>query len=196
MPNLSLADYISTTTGTTDWAQADKLKEYIFTGDVTLTPGTSPRPGIPSTAVWLPSHTLKPGTYYSPGTITLADTETKGTVTFIANRIVISNTGGGPLIKGKITLGPFHEDLLFWANGSVGSPTTALDGAILIQGTHADYACASLEGVLYAPNGEIELAGSGRTGWFGYTDAAEIYRGALVSKNLSISGSHWNFYRW
>ena len=170
----------------------DVIHEYVFTGDVNLHSVNQVWQGNnPET-----NHTLKPGMYYSPGTITLADTYTKGSVTFIANRIIINNNNTGGLITPKITLGPFYEDLLFWANGSVGSPTTALDGAILIQGTSTQHACVSLEGVLFAPNGEIELAGSGREGWFGFVDAAELYRGALVAKNLTISGSHWNFYRW
>jgi hypothetical protein len=183
-------------TGTTDWDQADVIGEYVFTGDVDLdsTPAAVAH-------CWLDSTTLKPGVYYSPGTITLSDTSTRGSVTFIANRIIIRNDANTGLISGKIMLVPYAEDLLFWANASVGSPTTDFDGAILVYDTAtiggwSNHACASLEGVLFAPNGEIELAGSGRTGWFGYTDPAEIYRGALVAKNLTISGNHWNFYRW
>jgi len=199
MPRLSLTDYISTnlSTGTTDWTEADLIHEYVFTGDINLHTDAIARNHVwqggtnPDT-----THALKPGTYYSPGTITLADTYTTGTVTFIANRIIINNNNTGGLITPKITLGAYRDDLLFWANGSVGNPTTANDDAILIQGTSDWHACVSLEGVMYAPNGEIELAGSGRTGWFGYTDPAELYRGALVGKDLTISASHWNFYRW
>ena len=135
--------------------------------------------------------------YYSNGTIELDDTYTRGTVTFIAKRIIINNNNGGGLITPEIELGPFAQNgLLCWANGSAGSPTTGGDGDILIEGTSDWHACASLEGVLFAPNGEIELAGSGRTGWFGFVAAAQLYNGALISKYLTISGSHWNIYRW
>ena len=80
--------------------------------------------------------------------------------------------------------------------GSTGTPAGALDGDILIQGESDWHACVSIEGVLFAPNGEIELAGSGAEGWFGYIMPAEMYEGALIAQNLTISGSHWNFYRW
>ncbi|MFA5374575.1 MAG: DUF2341 domain-containing protein [Dehalococcoidia bacterium] len=175
----------------------DSIREYVFTGDVDL---------HSVNGVWVDnsssSQTLKTGIYYSPGTITLADTYTKGQVTFIANRIIINNNDTGGLITPVIMLVPYREELLFWANGSLGSTTTDYDGAILIRGISDWHACVNLEGVLYAPNGEIELAGSGRTGWFGYTEPASIYGSALVGKDLSIgnsvagSGSYWNFYRY
>jgi|GEM_PF-5309460 len=147
------------------------------------------------------NHTLKSGMYYSNGTITLSDTSTRGTVTFIADRIVIRNNANTGLISGKIQLGPYDKDLLFWANHSDSSPGADFSAALLIYDTNpvggwSNHACVALEGVLYAPNGEIELAGSGRTGWIGLVDACELYRGALVSKYVTISGSRWNFYRW
>jgi hypothetical protein len=183
--------------GTTDWDEADVIHQYVFTDDVDFT-------DVGSDAYvhcWLDlgTHELKPGLYYSPGTITLETTwdgPTSGTVTFIADQIIINNNYEWGLLTPKIQLGSYWEELLFWANGSAGDPATAGNGDILIQGESDWHACVSLEGVLFAPNGEIELAGSGRTGWFGYTDPAELYEGALIGQSLTISGSHWNFYRW
>ena len=187
MPDIgTMQSYFTTNLSAGVQVLDDGLREYVFTGN-----GTVYLHNV--NQVWLgnnpeTNHTLKPGTYYSPGTIELDDTYTKGSVTFIANKIVINNNNAGGLITPKITLGPFQEDLLFWANASGAN-------AILIQGTSAWHACASLEGVMFAPNGEIDLQGSGRM-TTGYIDAAELYNGALVAKDLTISGSHWNFYRW
>lgn len=169
----------------------DVTREYVFTGNVNL--GDVPE-------VWQTrsgrTQILKPGKYYSPGKITLNQPYTQGSVTFIANQIEINNTGASVLIQPSIKLGPYHEDLLFWAMGDSGNPVIANDGDILVRGSSTYHACASLEGALYAPNGEIELAGSGRTGWFGYTQPAELYNGAIVAQDFTLSGSHWNFYRW
>jgi prepilin-type N-terminal cleavage/methylation domain-containing protein len=192
MPDIGLAQsYFTTNLSAGVQVLDDMLREYVFTGNVTL---EYPAP----TGVWLDSTHLKPGLYYSPGTITLKDSHTRGTVTFIAaNQIIIWNDDLGTSYdtSRKIALGPYSEDLLLWANGSTGITTTALDGDILIRGGTSGHPCVALEGVLFAPNGEIELAGSGMNRTF-FISRAELYRSALIAKNLTISGNYWSIYRW
>jgi hypothetical protein len=184
--------------GTTDWNEADDLHQYAFTGDVNFTQVGSDAYNH-CWADW-DNHELKTGIYYSPGTITLATTwdgPTSGTVTFIAGeQIIISNgQNWGWITDPTIRLTAYHNELLFWANGSTADPEIE-DGVILVTGNSDWHACASLEGVMFAPNGEIELSGGGAEGWFGYIMPAELYEGALIGQYLTLSGSHWNFYRW
>jgi hypothetical protein len=169
----------------------DVLHEYVFTSDVKL---DYPNPS----GVWVNSTYLKPGLYYSNGSITLKDSRTRGTVTFIAaNNITIWNDDTSATYdpSRKIMLGSYDEELLFWANGSTGVTTTDLDGDILIRGSSTGHPCVTLEGVMFAPNGEIELYGSGMTRVF-FILRAELYRSALIAKYLTISGNFWNIYRW
>ena len=190
MPNISLADYIATNVSAVVLSGIpvldDVLHEYVFPGNISLTSEARVwKNNLPST------HELKPGTYYSPGTITLTDSHTRGTVTFIAaKKIIITNndTSSTYDTSRKIALGPYNKDILFWANGST------LDGDILITGISTGHPCVTLEGVLFAPNGEIKLAGSGMNTTF-YIIRAELTNSALITKYLTISGSFWNIYR-
>ena len=144
--------------------------------------------------------TLKPGMYYSSGTITISGKGISGAVTLIADRIIIENPGGTGLMGNQIELEPYYKDLYYegllcWATGSYGSTGIAEDGAILITGSDASwYPCVRIEGTLFAPNGEIELAGSGATldSW----EMASFMRGAMVGESVTISGDDWFIYRW
>ena len=171
--------------------------EFVFQAGVTSLTSTG-NPNIYDSS----THTLAPGLYYSPGTITLSDAGTSGNVTLIANEIVITNSGGASY-AGVISLKPYYKDLLFWANGSQGTLNGSDDGDIQINGASANNPCVALEGVLYAPNGEIELAGSGVKYYVGIgtigTDViyrASLDKGALVAKYLTIAGDYWAIYRW
>jgi hypothetical protein len=174
--NLSLT---AQTNGSTAYAD-----EFVFPGNTTL----------PSTG------TLPAGLYYSNGTITLTGHAIRGNVTFIAKQIVITNSGGASY-NDEIYLKPYYRDLLLWANGSQGTLNALGDGDIQINGGTADNTpCVALEGVLYAPNGEIELAGTGAKYWnSGITYIiyrATLDKGAVISKYITISGNYWDIYRW
>ena len=162
----------------------NNLSEYIFPADVSLT-------GI--NGVWQnnsPStHILRQGFYYSPGTITLTDQNTQGSVTFIANKIVIENTETGCDLNGDIAL-QYYEDngLLLWATGN-GSNCIYIKGS---SGTCS--ACVDIRGILFAPNGQITLEGTGST--LPEFAKAFITQGAIMAGNLSITGHDWFIYRW
>lgn len=171
----------------------DIHSEYIFTSDVVLTEVDE---------VWQDNdpdtYTLKPGYYYSPGAITLStgNQPTRGRVTFIADQIVIDNTTTGYGSEYYIGLEPYDDDgLLLWATGDSGTTNTFNNGDIMIKGDDAwRNACVRLEGVLFAPDGEIELQGSGPrlTGY----ERPILSRGAIMAKYLTIYGNDWWMYRW
>ena len=182
--------------------------EYVFPTDANLTTDTvsvyDPTTNTNSTvSVYTSSNrTLNTGLYYSPGTITLSGSGISGNVTFIANKIVITNSGGSSY-NDVISLKPYrndYNDLLFWANGSQGTLSGSGDGDIQINGAAANNPCVDLEGVLYAPNGEMELAGSGVKYWnTGLTYViyrATLDKGAVISKYITISGNYWYIFRW
>lgn len=137
---------------------------------------------------------LKPGMYYCNETITLEGKYIRGAVTLVADRIIISNPGGTGLIGNQIQIEPYYEDLLLWATGSDGTISGSSDGDIRVTGSAAWYPCVILDGVFYAPDGEIELSGNGATtqGWV----MAFLTRCALVAQNITISGDNWFIYRW
>lgn len=171
----------------------DINNEYVFTTNVVLTDVDE---------VWQDNdpltYTLKPGYYYSPGTITLSTggVPTRGRVTFIADQIIIDNTTTGYGSTYYIGLEPFDADgLLLWSTGNGGTPNTFNNGDIMIKGDDGwRNACVRLEGVLFAPDGEIELQGSGPR-LQGY-ERPILSRGAIMAKYLTIYGNEWWMYRW
>ena len=171
----------------------DINNEYVFTTDVVLTTVDEVwQDNDPST------YTLKPGYYYSPGTITLSTggVPTRGRVTFIADQIIIDNTTTGYGSEYYIGLEPYDADgLLLWSTGNGGTPNTFNNGDIMIKGDDGwRNACVRLEGVLFAPDGEIELQGSGPR-LQGY-ERPILSRGAIMAKYLTIYGNEWWMYRW
>jgi hypothetical protein len=140
---------------------------------------------------------LKPGYYYNSGTITLSNHSTRGAVTFIAKQIIINNTTSGSGTGSQyIGLEPYDEDnLLLWATGNSGNDIWIKGGA-----TGDMNPCVELEGILYAPNGEVQLDGSGSNPawWFMTWPAtkATIHDGGIMTKDLTITGHDWWFYRW
>ena len=144
---------------------------------------------------------LKDGMYYCQGTIILNDAHVTGNVTFVADGITIHNTAsGGSNYNDVIYLKPYYQDLLFWANGSKGTLNGLGNADIEVTGNNGNNPCADLEGVIYAPNGEVELAGSGAKYWdAGLTYViyrATLDKGALLAKYITISGDYWHIYRW
>jgi prepilin-type N-terminal cleavage/methylation domain-containing protein len=159
--------------------------EYVFNTSVSLTSINQVwKNNNPST------HELKPGYYYSPGTITLKDHSTRGAVTFIANKIVITNDTTSQWDENRYIGIEYFNDkgLLLWATGNSGND-------IYINGSSGTWnPCAKIEGVLYAPNGEVELAGTGST----LPDYAKamLTRGAIMAKDFTVSGQDWWIFRW
>jgi hypothetical protein len=164
---------------------------YIFTGSSTELKGIN--------GVWENNnpntHHLRDGYYYSAGTITLTDHSTTGKVTFIANQIIIKNDETGADLNGAIQIEPYNpNDLLLWATGS-GLDRISIRDTKSEGGNQADWnACVDIQGILFAPYGEISLEGMGSY----YTQFAKpfITKGAIIGKSLTISGSSWYIYRW
>ena len=140
---------------------------------------------------------LKPGYYYNSGTITLSGNTIRGAVTFIAKQIIINNTTSGSGTGSQyIGLEPYDENnLLLWATGYSGNDIWIKGGA-----TGDMNPCVELEGILYAPYGEVQLDGSGSNPawWFMTWPAtkATIHDGGIMTKDLTITGHDWWFYRW
>jgi hypothetical protein len=185
-------DYLQTnlSTGTQNWSKADAYHEYAWNSSVTLA-------SVPQ--VWQnndPStRQLKPGYYYSNGTILLSGGGITGTVTFIANNITINNDNTVSSPNGYIELDPYDDNnLLLWATGHSGND-------IWITGADATYhPCVELEGILYAPSGEVQLDGNGSNPSFWFLTLpsikAMIFNGGIRAMNLTITGHNWWFYRW
>lgn len=144
--------------------------EYIFSGNVNLEDYDD---------VWLGAgkRQLKPGIYYTDGTMTLDRRYASGEVTLIADKIVISARG--------IELSPYHGDLLLWGTGSG-------EDVVKISGGSWFVPCGPFQGSLYAPDGEIELEGSGSS----IFSRAWLTEGALVAQSITISGNNWYISRW
>jgi hypothetical protein len=169
--------------------------EFIFSGDIDLTDDCS-ECWISRGSGWGPWSSvsvLEPGYYYSPGTITLSDKAVRGQVTFIADEIVIENTTTGGIgdwnEENYIGLDYWDADgLLLWARDS-GS------NVIWIKGQSGAWnPCVMFVGMLFAPDGEIELQGYGST-VSGYSNAY-ITSGGIIGQDLTVSGKDWFIYRW
>ncbi|MDY6907525.1 MAG: prepilin-type N-terminal cleavage/methylation domain-containing protein [Chloroflexota bacterium] len=143
--------------------------EFIFDGDVDLEDEDD---------VWHASDELHKGLYYTDGTLTLSNKDyISGDVTFIADNIVIAGKG--------IELSPCEGDLLLWATGSGAD-------VIVISGGSWGAPCGTFLGSVFAPHGEISLSGSGSS-VFG---RAWLTEGAIVGREVTISGDNWFISRW
>ena len=131
------------------------------------------------TQVWASPIELKPGIYHCSGTLELDKDYAVGAVTFIADRIIIS---------GKYcNLQSYRGDLLFWANGSgTGNGNSPIEISNNPPGI--------FHGVMYAPNGKILLSGKGNGGGPDLNYAS--ITGALVAKEVDITGDNWIISRW
>ena len=105
---------------------------FVFTGDVNLNAETQ---------VWLdPERTqLKPGVYFTDGSLTLGNAGAQGQVTFIARDIILENKG--------LNLTTSQGSVLLFATGS--GPTGL---AVKISGS--DH---MLNGIIYAPQGQVTI---------------------------------------
>jgi len=141
------------------------------------------------------THQLKPGYYYNSGIITLSGSAIRGAVTFIASQIIIDNTDTLSNGSAYIGLEPYDEqNLLLWATGNSGND-------IWIKGADAkSHPCVELEGILYAPSGEVQLDGTGSTPslWILTLPSTKaiIHNGGIMAYDLTITGHDWWFYRW
>jgi len=183
-------DYFQTNLSTPTQVLDDIKREYVFPANVSLT-------NVPG--VWQNTNTLKPGYYYCTGTLTLSGLSKRGSVTFIAPKIVIENTDTGQQgnTSAYIGLKPYDaQDLLLWSTGSSGN------NDIWIKGADARYhPCVELEGILFAPSGEVQLDGTGSSPWqYGSPDlpgiSARINNGGIMAHDLTITGHDWWCYRW
>jgi hypothetical protein len=198
LPNIGVPqDYFRTNLSPATDVFNDAIHEYVFAGS-----GNTNLESV--SQVWQnndPStRILKPGMYYSQGTIILNQAHVRGNVTLVATGITIHNTAsGGSSLDDVIYLKPYYQDLLFWATGSKGTLNGLGNADIEVTGNNGNNACADLEGVIYAPNGEIELAGSGAKYWNIATYViyrATLDKGAVLAKYITISGDYWAIYRW
>jgi prepilin-type N-terminal cleavage/methylation domain-containing protein len=124
---------------------------------------------------------LLPGIYHCNGTLTVGRQFASGTVTFIADKILLNS--------GYCNLQPYRNDLLCWANAS-GQDVIVIDYA---KESYQFWRTPGIfQGVLYAPNGEIELRGSGSKKY----DQGILTEGAIVAKEVTISGDYWYLNRW
>ena len=179
-------------TGTQNWSQADQYHEYAWNSSIWLTNVNEVfLNNDPSTLQF------KPGYYYCNGTMVLYGHMLRGAVTLIAKQILIFNDDTTSNGSAYIGLGPYDADnMLLWATGNSGN-----DIWINQIGEARSHPCVELEGVLYAPNGEVQLIGSGSNpvawGWLTIPSVkAMIYNGGIRAQNLTITGHDWWFYRW
>jgi hypothetical protein len=198
LPNIGVPqDYFKTDLSTAVDVFNDAIHEYVFTGS-----GNTNLESV--SGVWKNNDSttgiLKDGMYYSNGTIIMNKVHVRGNVTFVATGITIHNTAGsGSTYADVIYLKPYYKDLLLWATGSKGTLNGLGNADIEVTGNNANTPCADLEGVIYAPNGELELAGSGAKYWNSATYVifrATLDKGALLAKYITISGDYWSIYRW
>jgi Flp pilus assembly protein TadG len=115
------------------------------------------------------SKKLKPGIYCATGLIKLSGSDLSGTVTLVAK-----GANGKVHVSGSnFNLKPYVKDVLIYAESS--QPDAAK-----LSGSGGTW-----EGVLYGPNGQVDISGSGNL----------AYRGMIVSSTIKLSGSNWGITR-
>jgi subtilisin family serine protease len=105
---------------------------------------------------WSLSGSLAPGVYCATGTIKVSGSRVSGDVTFVAPRVELSGS--------NLNLTPNRLGVVAWATGS--------GDAVKVSGSRTTFS-----GIVYAPNGQVELSGSGLT------------LGSIISSTMKLSGS-------
>jgi len=106
------------------------------------------------------SKILKPGVYCATGKISLSGSDISGDVTFVTSGIT-------DLSGSNFALIPYRKDVLLFS-------TNNGDDAVKLAGSGGNW-----QGYRYAPNGSIELSGSGN----------QSIKGSIIANKVTFSGS-------
>lgn len=111
--------------------------------------------------------TLPSGIYYTTGEISLSANEINGTVTLVS-RDQISFSGSDHVLR------PYYQGLLAFSDYERSSGSKCSTAVVKLSGSEQNW-----KGIIYAPNGLIEMSGSDNTS----------VEGMLIGNTVKMSGS-------
>lgn len=112
------------------------------------------------------SKQLQPGVYCATGSsggIKLSDSDIRGNVTFVATQTI-------DISGSNFDLTPYANGVLFYSQGTS-------DVALKVAGSGGRW-----QGIMYAPNGQVEISGSGNM----------TISGGIVAQTVKLGGSSFN----